>query len=347
MWRQSIVRLLIVVMAALVPLACSGGGQTPPPAPAPPAPAPAVPAPAPPAPAPTPAPAPAAAPAPAVPAPAPPAPAPTPAPAPAAAPAESLGQSSLSVPLSSGGSVSKDALLAQWMELAKTATRDKTNVEEGAAIAQKLAEQGPDALQPIIDVLADKASTPFAKALAAMSLRGNLDAKQVPRLLALLQPENDPTTRVCATSLLSLIQGPEVDTALDGLKADSNRQVRFQATRAMAMRGSPDGRKALGELWKQPETTQAERSDIINVLSFGSVSDSLNLFHEAARDPKLDEPTRVVAIQLLGRAGNQTSLAVLTECAEKDASEKVRAAAKTAVQALNERLTKAAGSSLP
>jgi HEAT repeat protein len=251
----------------------------------------------------------------------------------------------MSVPLSSGGSASKEVLLAQWTELAKTATRAKPNIEEGAVIAKKLSELGPDALTPIVDVLADTSSTPFAKALVAMSLRGNLNAQQAPRLLALVKPENETTVRVCATSLLEFVQTPEVDASLNELKSDSNRQVRFHALRALAIRGVPDARKALGALWRQPDATADERNDIINVLSVGSVSDSLSLFHDAVRDPKLDESTRIVAAQLLGRAGNQTSIAALTECAEKDPSENVRGAAKTALQALNDRLATAA--SLP
>ncbi len=236
--------------------------------------------------------------------------------------------------------MSREALVAEWTKLAQTATREKPNVEEAVAVANKLAETGPDAMKPIMDVLADKASTPFAKAVAAMSLRGHLDAKQLPELMAMVKPESDATTRVCTVSLIALIQSPEVDTALNGLKADANRQVRFQATRGLASRGSVEGRKALGEWWRQPDATVAERNDILNVLSFGTVSDSLNVFHDAVRDPKLDDASRIMAAQLLGRAGNQASIAPLTECAEKDPSEQVRATAKTALQALTERLQK-------
>ena len=174
-----------------------------------------------------------------------------------------------------------------------------------------------------------------------MSLQGAVDPKQAPRLTALTKPENDATTRVCATSLLGTIQGPEADAALAELKNDNDRRVRFQALHALAKRGS-EGRKAFMDLWKQPDTTPAERGDIVNVLSGGSISDSIMIFMDAVRNTQLDESVRILAAQTLGRVGNQSALQILNECAEKDSSEKVRAAAKTAAEAVSARLNKAA-----
>jgi HEAT repeat protein len=233
----------------------------------------------------------------------------------------------------------KEQLLAQWMELAKSASRLKPNIDEGTAIARQLAACGADALAPLYEVLADRASTPFAKALATMSLTNAVDPKEAPRLLAMVKPENDPTTRVCATSLLVTVPGPEVDAALNELKTDKDRQVRFQALRALAIRNA-GGRQALADLWKQPDTTPDERASIVTVLSAGPVSDSLEIFQNAVRDPAINQQARELAVQLLGRVGNQSSIAALTECAEKDPSEIVRNAAQTAIEAINTRITR-------
>jgi HEAT repeat protein len=222
------------------------------------------------------------------------------------------------------------------MTLAKSATRATPNIEEGRTIAGQLAAMGPEALNPLFDVMADRASSPFAKTLATMSLVPVLDPRVAPRLLDLTKPENEVTTRVCATSLLGWIQQPEVDAALNELKNDKNRQVRFQALQGLAQK-SLEGRKAFGDLWKQPDTTVDERAKIVSVLSNGPFTDSLPIFQEAAGDAKLGEPVRILAIQMLGRAGNPSSLPVLNECAEKDPNPQVQTTAKNAIDAVNKR----------
>jgi HEAT repeat protein len=266
----------------------------------------------------------------------------TPAP-PGAAPGAPGTESRLAVrfPEAGGATAPKEQLLAQWMEMAKSASREKPNIDEGAAIARQLATYGADALAPLYDVLADRASTPFAKALVTMSVSNVVDPKEGPRLLAMVKPENDPTTRTCATSLLAAVPGPEVDTALNELKTDTDRQVRFQALRALATR-NPEGRKALADLWKLPDTTPEERASIVNVLSVGPAADSLGVFQDAVRDPTIHEQARELATQLLGRVGNASSIAALTECAEKDPSERVRNTAKTAIEAINTRMKQSA-----
>ena len=235
--------------------------------------------------------------------------------------------------------VPKDQLLARWMVLAKSATREKPNVEEGISTAHEMAKGGPGALAPLLDVLADKASSPYAKALAAMSLTDAPDASQLPRVTALTKPENDLSTRLCATRLLGVMPDAEADAALKALATDPERQVRYQALRALAGR-APEGRKAFAELFFQGDTTPQEKNDIVAVLAGGPSGDNIGLFEAVVKDATLDESSRALAAQALGRAGNESSLAPLTECMAKDPSENVRKAAKSAIDALNSRLGK-------
>ena len=241
-------------------------------------------------------------------------------------------------PLSGGGSaVSKDQLLPRWMDLAKSASRETPNIEEGVELAREIAKGGAAALAPLYDVLADKSSSPFAKALATMSLMTSPDASQAARVVAMTAPGNDLTTRVCATSLLGTILSAESDATLNALKTDPERQVRFQALRGLATH-SPEGRKAFADLYRRPDTTPMEKGDIVSVLSAGSTSDSVDVFHDALKDTRVDESIRATAAEVLGRLGNQPSIAPLTECAEKDPSQKVRDVAKLALDAINSRL---------
>jgi len=242
------------------------------------------------------------------------------------------------IPLSGGGpAVPKDQLVARWMDLAKSASREKPNIEEGVALAREIAKGDAAALAPLYDVMADKSCSPFAKALATMSLMTSPDASQAARVVAMTAPGNDLTTRVCATSLLGAVLSAESDAALNALKTDPERQVRFQALRGLATH-SPEGRKAFADLYRQPDTTPMERGDIVSVLSAGPTSDSIDVFHDALKDTTVDESIRATAAEVLGRLGNQPSIAPLTECAEKDPSQKVRQVAKLALDTINSRL---------
>ncbi len=264
----------------------------------------------------------------------------SPAAAPPASPAAPGGNqpNQMGISLSGGSSaVPKDQQLAFWMDLAKSASRERPNITEGVALAREIAKGGPGSLSPLYDVMADKSSSPFAKALAAMSLMTSPDASQATRVVALTAQGNDLTTRVCATSLLGAILSAESDAALNALKTDPERQVRFQAIRGLATR-SPEGLKAFADLYRKPDTTPMEKGDIVSVLSAQYASDSIDILHDALKDTTIDESIRAIAAEALGRSGNQPSIAPLTECAEKDPSQKVQQAAKLALVEINSRL---------
>jgi hypothetical protein len=238
-----------------------------------------------------------------------------------------------------GKAASPELLKTQWLELAAKASRETPNVEDGAALAIELSKTGPDALNPLYDTLADKSSSPYAKAMTTTSLMGLVTPNQMPRIVGMTTPGNDVTTRVCATSLLGSFppDNAEAGAALNGLKNDTDRQVRFQALRGLASR-SLDDKKAFGDLYRLPETSQAEKQDILSVLSFGSIAEVISIFHDAAKDVALDDAGRVLAIQTLGRTGNQDSLAVLKDLFENESHPPVKNAAKTALDGLEEQM---------
>ncbi|MCX5757642.1 MAG: hypothetical protein NTU83_03880 [Candidatus Hydrogenedentes bacterium] len=308
------------------------------------------------APAPVPAPQAVAAPAAPTPAAAPPVPAPAPAaPTPAAAPpvpapapavpAEPAATTAAPAPVAAEPSAStaapvgpqtKEEALAMWQDLAKTASAEKPNLAEGINVAKKLAEFGQDALQPVYDTLADKASSPRAKALAAISLSGVLDKDSATRLLPLVKPENDLTTRVCATKLLTTLLGANVDDVLNQLKSDPEHQVRFQALRALATR-VPEGRKDLIDFWSKPDTTIAEKKDILTLLASVPSGDSLPVFLDVLRAPDFDEGLKLAVLSALTILADASTEPILTELAEKGASDAIKTAAKDALDAVNGR----------
>ena len=337
MERVSIVGVAALAVALCVMIGCWGPApapQAPPPAPPPPAPVAPAPLPVPietpsaaPAVTPAPAPAPAATPAEAAPTPAEAAPTPAEA-APAPAPMEPVASTTdPSTPKS------KEEALAMWQEAAKTASAEKPNLVEGTMAAKKLAEFGPEALQPIYDTLADKASSPRAKALAAISLVPVLDKDASGRLLPMTKPENDVTTRVCATKLLTNLAGAEIDAALAQLKADADHQVRFQALRALAVR-SPQGRKELIEFFSQPGTSLAEKQDILTLLASVPATDSLGVFHDIVRSGDFDEEAKLAALAALAVLADPSSETIVAELAANGPNEAIRNAAKEAHDAV-------------
>jgi HEAT repeat protein len=223
-----------------------------------------------------------------------------------------------------------------WQDLAKTANAEKPNLAEGIAVVKKLAEFGQDALQPVFDTLADKASSPRAKALATVGLSGVLDTDAAARLLPLIKPENDLTTRACATKLLTLLAGANVDEALNQLKNDPEHQVRFQAVRALASR-KPEGRKDFIDLWAKPETTIPEKKDILVFLASVPSGDSLPIFQDVLRAPDFDEDCKLIALSSLGLLADPSTEPLLLELAEKGASDAIKTAAKDAIEAVNGR----------
>jgi HEAT repeat protein len=157
------------------------------------------------------------------------------------------------------------------------------------------------------------------------------------RLLQIARPENEFTSRACAVDLLGSITDPRVDVALNEYKNDPDRRVRFYAIFGLAKR-SPEGCKALTDLWKSPDITAPERNDIVARIAStptpASPESVIEILHSAIQDPAIEESLRLASIAALGQLGKSESLAPLAVCAEKDPSQTVKEAAKSASDAI-------------
>jgi len=241
--------------------------------------------------------------------------------------------------------MTNEELLARWLELAKSVAKETMNSQEAVEIAAKLAQSDLAALNPILDVLADPGASPYAKVMVVASLTPVANPGMSERLVALTKSEHDATTRACATQLLSGIDGENVDAVLEGLSTDPERRVSFAAMRGLALRGSEQGRQGLAALWDQPDTTPAERNEVVMALSTRFSKAQIVVFEKAVVDSALDELPRLVATTVLQQVGEQSAIEPLTTCMEEDASEQVRASAKDAVKAIHNRLAEGAGAS--
>lgn len=234
-------------------------------------------------------------------------------------------------------SVEPAQLLAQWTDLAKTATKEKDNIQEAIGIAIELAKTDKNTLTAMLDVLADPATSSMAKIVAKYSLQSvGVDDGMVERIKAITMPDNDVTTRLCAIELFATVEGEEVDKSLAKLATDENRRVRFVATRVMAMR-DPKFRRELQTFWDKPDTTDDDKTSILFALVDGPAGDSLPIFQDAINNTRLDTMIRTISVQMLAQFGDKESLPALAQCVEKDPAESVRTAAQQAIDAINAR----------
>ena len=240
-------------------------------------------------------------------------------------------------------------LVAEWLELAKASTRENPKIAGTSEVAGKLAGLGWAGFGPLLDLMADPQSAPTTKVLAALSIRENLTAEMVPRIIRMTQEENEATTRACATDVLGFIREESAQKRLGELKNDPERRVRFLAYRGLVIQEveNVQAREDLQELWRQPDATPEERGHIVLALINGPVFDSVWLLKEAVLVEEIAAEARVLAVRMLGRVGDEGCLDALTACLEKDPNEEVRSAAENAIASIKERLDQVSVLTLP
>ena len=94
-----------------------------------------------------------------------------------------------------------EQLVAQWIAVA-TAGKDNLDVPKGAELAQRLAAQGPDKLNPLLDVLANKDADPYEKVMVVMTTMPAISQFHEQRLIELTGPQYDSVSRADAAHLL-------------------------------------------------------------------------------------------------------------------------------------------------
>ncbi len=227
-------------------------------------------------------------------------------------------------------------LVARWHEAAKKTVKDNVGNQECTVIAMNLRDFGPEALLPLVDVLADPEETAYIKVMTVECLKGLVHPIMITPLMPLVDAKCDATTRACATHLLGSIGTAEAKPLLEKLVADPERRVRFAALRGLAMSGDPDRRQAFMDLWDDPETTLSEREEIGRVFANDVNHDKENvaLLSQVVQDFEVDVSIRRLAVAALGRAGDPAAVPALKVAAEKDPDEYVREIAASAASVI-------------
>ncbi len=228
-------------------------------------------------------------------------------------------------------------LLNQWLDLAQTATKANPNLQQAIDLSDELVKADPRSRMFILDALSEPQLSPMAKIVARFSLQAmGLDQPAIDRLVVLAKPDADLATRLCAVELLGSIAGDSQTALLESLLTDSNRQIRFVATHALAVQ-DPKFRPNLRAFWSEPETTGDEKVTITLALADGPAFDSLPVFHEVINNRSFGEPVKAVALHALSQVGDSESLPALAQCEQNDPNPTVRLAARTAIEAIEQR----------
>ncbi len=227
--------------------------------------------------------------------------------------------------------------MEDWMALTK-AGFSNLDVQSAVAITQRLAESGPEGLNPILDVLGDPAGDPVAKILAVISLTSQINPAMQSRLIEFTQEGKETTTRACSAHLLGLLKTPEAEKRVKELYTDKERRVRVEASLMLIMKGDPEALGQIMPLWNDPAMSARDKTQLILMIPDAHVREHLDLFKTVMGDMSLEADARLRAVTVLGHLGDASVLEMLSAAAEKDTDNDVRELAKSALDAVKARL---------
>ncbi len=235
-----------------------------------------------------------------------------------------------------------EQLVAEWKAVAQ-AGKDQWDIPKAAEIAQKLAAQGPEKLNPLLDLLANAGGNEEDKVLVVMSVMPAISQAHEQKLIELTGAQYDPYTRADAAHLLGALLQRRLATEkglsrMNELIADPDVHVRNASILVMELAGDPTAVAKAVELWANPETTPNERTSIVLNMPQRAVLSNTKLYAEAVLDTKLSEDARRRAIQDLGMIGDATVLDALKKCAETETNPALKDMAQAAAEAVEARV---------
>ncbi|HOQ33677.1 MAG TPA: HEAT repeat domain-containing protein [Candidatus Hydrogenedens sp.] len=205
--------------------------------------------------------------------------------------------------------------------------------------SQIISLYGEEGINKIFSVLENQQEKPLAKYLAVMALTPYLKEDWATKLLPLTEPDKEVNTRVCAISLLSLIQTPEVTSHLKKYINDPEPRVQFEVLTALAKRGEPEGIQQIQSLWDKAKDSPDKREHILLSIPASEIPSFLPLFRESAKDEQLTLTVRREAIMQLGRYGKEKEdVDTLKSILDTEIENSIKELVQSALDAVNARL---------
>lgn len=227
-------------------------------------------------------------------------------------------------------------LMQQWQSLIQP-TFKETDVPTALAIAQRLSLHGDKGLEPLFQVLENDRSSPVAKVVAGICLMQYLKEQHEPRVLSLLGPERDATTRAAATQLLAQFSSPTAVAKIRELLDDKEHRVRATALVILLQRGEPSALERVAALLQEQETSQGDKESVALSIPIGQEGRFLDLYKEIAQGRQYSKQARQRAITVLGQSADDSVLAILEQIAGTEEDANLKTLAQSAVDALKSR----------
>ena len=206
-------------------------------------------------------------------------------------------------------------------------------------IGAVLASGGPEALEPLLDIIADSQKNWRVKVIATNTLKPLLDTEMIPKLAAMLDGGSEPTSRACAAHLLRLMGTEESAGHLRGLTDDKDRRVRLAALAAVSVQGDMDARQQLRDIFFKPDTTSAEKAEILLALASAEpMPEDIRVLTEAVIASDIKNMDKNIALAALARAGGIDTSNVLEHYAASDCPDDLREIVNMTSKAIKERI---------
>ena len=208
------------------------------------------------------------------------------------------------------------ALIDEWITLVTTLGDVELNrfpPQRAMELMMELRATEPETLNPLIEAIADPELSLKSKIWGTGFLKEDMTAVHLPALSALLDPSNDVTTRGCAISLLSGVDGPKVVEILRGAMDDPEQRISLAAMLGVARSGDETVRATLVDMYSDAESTVDVQTAIISLVIEKSSRDDIEVLLLALDNDGIDITTRSMVSNTLGRFGDVSVLEPMKE----------------------------------
>jgi len=211
---------------------------------------------------------------------------------------------------------SGDGLMDEWRQLAKS-DYEHINFDRAMIIANELALQGPDGLEPLFKVIEDPQETDIAKMLAVVSLSPHINDTHAERLMPLTDSKYDSVTRGCAAHLLGNCIESVPFFKVRELVHDPDPHVSKVAAMVMLRKGDAEVLPKIQEIWNAPDGKPTDRQEIVMGIPQALAGRHIPIFTEALCDERIDIAGRSRAVKMLGDVAGPDVIPAIKECQEK------------------------------
>lgn len=229
----------------------------------------------------------------------------------------------------------ESALIDELITILNDPAANRSNVRP-YQIAAELTASSPTSLTAAIDLVGSATTGDQTKIFVLQVVNPYMTQAYLPFIKSLLD-SHDPVTRSCATSLLGPIPTQNVIELLSQLREDANPAVAFSAWSGLALQAQEPHRNEFIQFYKSPESSKAQRSEIIRVILFNPQLEDLPTLSMAVKSKDIEAGTRRIIATALGDLGTIQCVESLNDSIKFESANDYRILVESAIALINER----------